>query len=147
MGQKIKSREELVDACRKYLGTPFLHHGRCIKNGVDCGGMIICALRDLGYDPPDMTVYGREPARDGLREYLIRAIGEPVAKEEAIPGDVALIKFVHLPHHVAIVGDYKPSDKHLSLIHSYGEVGKVVEHIYDKSWQEKTLEVYRFPLL
>lgn len=147
MGQHIKSRQELVEACRRYLGTPFLHHGRCIKNGVDCGGMIISALRDLGYDPPDMTVYGREPARDGLREYLIRAIGEPTPKHLAVPGDVALIKFVHLPHHVAIVGDYKPDPSKLSLIHSYGEVGKVVEHILDPSWYDKILEVYRFPLL
>ena len=144
MSQIIKSREEFVEKCREFMGVPFLHRGRS-RDGVDCGGMIITALRELGFDPPDMTVYGREPARDGLREYLIRSIGDPVIGDIK-PGDVALMKFRHLPHHVAVFGDYKPVPGLLTLIHSYGDIGKVVEHRFDEYWKTKLVDVFRFPV-
>lgn len=152
MNLKIKKEDTqwLVEKARTYLGTPFLHRGRCKKNGVDCGGLIICCLKDLGYEPPDMTVYGREPHKDGLRQYLIRSIGVPLNdKNEMKPGDIALMKFVKEPQHVAIIGNYvlDKTGKNLSLIHSYGTVEKVVEHRLDDDWKDKIIEIYRFETL
>lgn len=142
---KIKSHQELVDQCRSMCGTPWVHRGRSRKYGVDCGGMIILALTELGYEPHDMTVYGREPARDGLTKYLNNAIGEPVNDGTIQVGDVLSMKFNHLPHHVGVVGNYVMGG--LSLIHGYGEAEKVVEHILDKKWIDRIVHVYRFKLL
>lgn len=98
----IKSTQELVDKTREYLGVPFLHRGRS-KNGVDCGGLIITALKDLGYTTEDMSIYGREPVDDSLRQFLLRNLGEPIDINKVKPGDVALIRFTRRPHHVALI--------------------------------------------
>lgn len=142
--QKIHDPKDLVEKCRSMIGTPWVHRGRSREFGLDCGGMIILALCELGYNPPDMTVYGREPARDGLTTYLKKAIGEPVKDGTIKPGDVVTIKFRHLPHHVAVVGNYIVKDGELSLIHSYGDVGFVVEHILDQTWKDQIVDVFRF---
>lgn len=145
-GQKIRDRMEFVEKCRSFRGVKFLHRGRD-RSGVDCGGLILAALVELGYKPPEMTVYGREPEGDRLRQYLIRAIGQPIPKEEMQVGDVALMRFVREPHHVAVIGDYKMCPGAFSLIHSYGASEKVVEHRLDSDWHDKIIEVYRFEIL
>lgn len=147
----IRNREELVQAARSYVGVPFRHRGRD-RQGIDCGGLIIAALRDLGYTPPDFTVYGREPDKDGLKQYLDHAIGNGARANARfpIPGDVLLMSFNagHTPQHVALVARHPTSKSGaLSIIHSYGEIGKVVEHGYDSAWRSRTRFVYRFDLL
>lgn len=145
---KIRDRQELVEAARKYIGVPFRHRGRD-KTGIDCGGLVIASLRDCGYDPPDMKVYGREPHKDGLRDFLTQGIG-PGAKRQArwpAVGDVVLIAFDGKnPQHVALVGNHPLGNGKQTLIHSYGGVGKVVEHGYDNAWLSKTVAVFRFDL-
>lgn len=144
---KLRNHTELVEKCRSMIGVPWVHRGRSREQGVDCGGMIILALTELGYLPHDMTVYGREPARDGLSQYLNRAIGQPVKDGTIQPGDVLSMKFRHLPHHVGVVGDYALKSGELSLIHGYAEIGKVIEHRLDKKWRDRIVDVYRFELL
>lgn len=137
-----QDRIEFVKACRRYLGTPFKHRGRT-RNGLDCAGLIVVALQDLGQKPYDLKVYGREPHKDGLRQTVVRNLGEPLKSGvEWLPGDVVLMRFVREPHHLGVFGDYPGGG--LSLIHSFGEVGKVVEHRLDEKWKERVLEVYRF---
>lgn len=143
----IKSKQELVDKTREYLGVPFLHRGRTRK-GLDCGGLIIRSLLDLGYTTiEDMKVYGRQPKDDSLRQFLIRNLGNPIPLNSMQPGDVALIKFNRDPHHVALIGDYKVDKNSFTLIHSFGLVGKVVEHRLNDEWLKKIVEIYRFPVL
>jgi uncharacterized protein YijF (DUF1287 family) len=76
-----------------------------------------------------------------LREAVQRNLGAPLAGEWQ-PGDIALMRFVREPHHVGIIGDYAHGG--LSLIHCYGEVGKVVEHRLNETWRGRILEVYRW---
>lgn len=131
----------LVAAARSYLGTPFRHRGRT-RRGLDCVGLIWRAYADLGHMLVDRRVYGREPHADGLREALCSALGPPLLATEAWqPGDVALIEFDGVPHHVGLFGDYLYGG--LSLIHSYGEIGGVVEHRLDDEWRMRVLAVHR----
>lgn len=128
----------VVQAARRYLGTPFRHRGRS-ASGLDCAGLVWRSYYDLGTTLPDIRWYGREPHRDGLREVVREAFGDPVHRPP-IPGDVLLMRFNREPHHLAIVGDYPGS---LSLIHSYGDAGRVVEHRLDPFWCGRILEIYR----
>lgn len=141
MAMKIASRKALIAQARTYMDAPFKHRGRSRK-GVDCAGLIICSLRDLGYQPFDLRVYGREPARDGLRQVVEKNLGAPVDMRTMMPGDVALCRFNKQPHHVALVGDHPAGG--LSFIHSFGSVGKVVEHGIDEHWRSLIVAVYRF---
>lgn len=142
---KIKDPLELVKHTRTFANVKFLHRGRTRK-GVDCGGLIIASLKELGYETPEMVPYGREPKDDSLRQYLIKNVGEPLDKAQIKVGDVALIKFTKEPHHVALIGDYILDKNSFTLIHSYGWIGKVVEHRLDSKWFEKIVEIYRFEI-
>lgn len=134
------SDQELVNQARTYLGVPFRHRGRS-RRAVDCAGLIVCCFKDLGRPVVDLKVYGREPHRDGLRR-VVQSNDLELVSGPWLPGDIALMKFVSEPHHLAIFGDYFLGG--LSLIHSYGEVGRVVEHRLDEVWASRVIEVYRY---
>lgn len=131
---------ELVNQARTYLKTPFRHRGRT-RHGLDCAGLIVRCFQDLGRPVKDLRVYGREPHRDGLRQVVL---SNDVVRVDGPwePGDILLMKFVSEPHHLGIAGDYFAGG--LSLIHSYGEVGRVIEHRLDDVWKSRVLEVYRY---
>lgn len=129
----------LVEQCRTYLGVPFRHKGRN-RHGVDCAGLLVASFKDLGRDIKDIRAYGREPHKDGLRQAVQANLGKP-SREPLAVGDIVLMKFVENPHHLGIIGNYLHGG--LSLIHSYGSAGKVVEHILDDVWKARIIEHYK----
>lgn len=130
-----------VATAREQIGKPFRHMGRG-PNYFDCGGLIAWCLKQNGIMPHDLPAYGREPYDDALRRVMAKNFGQPLGDRNAMqPGDILLIQFVSLPHHVALVGDYLHGG--LSMIHADSRRGKVVEHILDAPWLKNTIEVYR----
>ena len=63
-------REEIVAEARKWIGTPFRHQGRIRGRGVDCVGLPLCVMRDLGIADwtEDFRVYPRRPMTDRVLE-------------------------------------------------------------------------------
>ncbi|OYW62746.1 MAG: hypothetical protein B7Z31_00300 [Rhodobacterales bacterium 12-65-15] len=60
---------------------------------------------------------------------------EPSRKPEA--GGLMLMRFGKEPQHLAIcAGD--------TMIHSYGSVGKVVEHRFSDVWRARVVKSYKF---
>lgn len=130
-----------VASCRKYVGVPFKHRGRT-PGGIDCAGLIALGLKDLGHKVFDIRVYGREPNKDGLRQAVIANFGEPLPAGTPLQvGDICLMCFVREPHHLAVISDRSAGG--LNLLHSFAEVGRVVEHGIDAKWRARILEVYR----
>ena len=123
-----------VQAARSYKGVPFRHMGRS-RNAVDCAGLIKPAALDIGRELIDLSYYGREPWQNGL-ERVLRANFGKMHKTPKV-GDVGLFSYSpgSPPAHLAVFGDYRYGN--LSLIHCYGEVGRVVEHGYTGPWIEK----------
>lgn len=123
---KSDSRQP-YEIARDYLGVPFQHRGRT-EAGVDCAGLLVLVALKRGYPVKDLTIYGREPQNDGLYEFLRLNCGEP--KPEGAPlevNDILLLRHKpgKPPNHLALV---TPHPHGLGIIHSYGEVGRVVEH-------------------
>lgn len=138
----LNNKEDInkfVKAARSFMNVPWKHRGRS-RHGMDCGGLVVCSLKEIGYEAYDLKVYGREPFRDGLRSVAEENFGDAITGEIKV-GDILLLKFLNEPHHVAIVGDYLYGG--LSLIHSYGEVGKVVETRLDETWINRIKYIYR----
>lgn len=139
----------LHEQARRYLGVPFKHRGRT-RRGLDCAGLPWRCYADLGQILPDLKRYGREPYRNGLMRACVEALGEPVWQGTSCTfdflqlDDVLLMRFNREPHHMGIVG----SDRHrkFSLIHSYGDVGQVVEHGIDELWLSRVCAVFRRPV-
>lgn len=111
----------IVESARKYLGVPFRHQGRNIL-GLDCAGLVVIALLDIGVQVKDVYGYSVNPHKGRLETAILEnpAISE-IAITDAIEGDILLIKFHTEPQHVAIKTD-------IGIIHSTSLIGKVVEH-------------------
>ena len=130
-----------IAAARSYIGVRWRHQGRS-RRGVDCAGLIACALQDTGRPIEDRTTYGREPYMRSLEIVLHSHFGDPLLAEQMRVGDVALMHFRNgEPSHVGILGDYLYGG--LSLIHAYAKTREVVEHRLDDEWRGRITEVYR----
>ena len=142
-----KQRSAFIAAARSFAGVPFRHRGRS-ERGVDCLGLVVCAMQAAGREMADRPAYGRDPTGDlGAMQLAARAhFGEPIYRAGGDlsvlrPGDVVLMRWHQQPNHVAIVTDY-PSDG-LALIHSLVSLGRVVEHRLADPWPRRILEAYR----
>lgn len=131
------ARTDIVAAARSWLGTPFQHQGRVKRIGVDCAGLIIGVVRELGISADDLTGYGRQPDSDELRR-LCREQMRPIALEAARPGDVYLIEIDGRPQHLAFATD-------IGLLHAYAPARKVVEHGIDAGWRARLVAAFALP--
>ena len=125
----------IVEAARKYLGVKFRHQGRSRATGVDCAGLVICTLRDIGMTPADSTDYNMTPDPVQMLSVIVQnAVEIPVA--DMMPGDVLWMRFATEPQHVAIVTEN-------GIIHSYSNRGKVVEHALNDVWCKRIVKCFR----
>jgi cell wall-associated NlpC family hydrolase len=144
IGPPLSSEERLalIAEARTYLSPPvrFRHQGRS-RRGVDCAGLLLVSMAAIGRPIADLEAYGREPLGGGLRAMMVANLGEPVPKESMQPGDMVLMRFRGEPTHVGLLGDYLYGG--LSLIHTFAQIRKVVEHRLDDEWNDYVLEVFR----
>lgn len=129
-----------IAAARTYMGVRFRHQGRS-RRGLDCIGLAVAALHDIDRTVWDSPAYGREPATQGLRDALVRNLGEPIPKDQMRAGDIALMRFVGEPSHVGIVTNYPLGG--FALLHTFAQMKKVVEHRMDAEWLGNITEVWR----
>lgn len=127
-----------------YLGTPFAHRGRT-RTRLDCAGLLVVVAIEYGIKVKDLRVYGREPYKDGLRNFLIANCGEPVTRPHTI-NDVLLLKFPNVPEpsHLAIVTPY-PVEGEFGMVHTYAALKRVVRHHLNATWQQRIVEVFQWP--
>lgn len=129
--------DDLIAAARACLGTPFIHQGRQPGVGLDCGGLLVVALRAVGIEPVDMAVYDRRP-HGGIMERLLDA--QPcltrVQVAERRPADVLVMRFGSDPQHLALLAGE-------SILHAWEAAGRVVEHRLDNRWMRHIVRVYR----
>lgn len=137
-------RERFVKAALECLGTPFAHQGRCLGAGLDCGGPVVHACKELGLFVHDPKGYG--PWGDGvsLRANLHETF-TPVDVDDRQAGDVLLFFWSSpgIPQHVGIestgVGN--------GLLHTSATIGQVIDEAWNTNWQRRLLERMRHPEL
>jgi len=130
----------VVEEARKYLGSPFRHQGRT-HTGIDCAGLIIKALSNLGTNLYDVPGYGRQPKDSELEGQMDKQLVRLSAQESWRVGDVLLMRFGLEPQHVALVSRLDP----VYILHTNSSIGRVVEHILDQRWQRLVVCSYRLP--
>lgn len=129
-----------VKAARGLIGARWRHRGRK-PWALDCLGLIVLAAERAGLAVDVPRVYGREPWDDSLRRGLQDRFGAPLAVDQAMPGDIALIRWRgHEPTHLAVVGDHPGG--WLTLIHANNVLG-VVEHSLAPPFDSVIVEIYR----
>lgn len=137
----------MVAEARQFVGVPWKHQGRDPATGIDCVGLVVLYLRQLGIEPDDRADYGPDP--DGsLWAEICRCLGAPVATgrgsaREARAGDVVVLEFTsRAPRHVGIVSEFQGAP-HLIHADSAKTVRKVVEIPLDRRWASRIVGVWR----
>lgn len=130
--------DDILDAARQCLGTPFRHQGRLIGFGIDCAGVAVHVARQIGVGHIDVSGYGRTPSNGQLELSLdSQPCLERVALGDRQAGDLLLMRFASDPQHLAIcAGD--------TIIHAYESVGRCCEHRLSSLWAARIVRVYRF---
>jgi cell wall-associated NlpC family hydrolase len=132
------SAEQIIAAARAQLGVRFQHQARAPGLALDCAGLLVHVLDVLGLPYVDERGYPRQPYKGLIKSILdaqssLRLLPN---KSEAAAGDVLLMRLKIEPQHVAIYTGK-------TIIHSYSQVGKVVEHDLTPDWLRLITNVYR----
>ena len=136
-------REDIVKKAREWIGTPWVHQASVKGVGCDCVGMVRGVYTELtgkkvggamDYTRSFYLFSGEERLKNEIGKYCME-----VPMEEAKSGDVILISFLNLPsHHIGILAG-------TTFIHSWEDIGNVVQIPYDAAWKRLTKAVFRFP--
>jgi cell wall-associated NlpC family hydrolase len=124
------NKQDIVNKAREYIDTPFVHQGRMKNVGVDCAGLCVCVLTELGLILSDVKNYKRIPDGNVFADTVNKNL---TRKDNMEVGDFLIFAFDSEPQHIAIVSQLNP----LKIIHSYQKVGKVVEHNAGRFWEQK----------
>jgi len=111
----------IPDEARKWLGTPFHHQGRLLGVGVDCLGLMVSVINELGGHIKDRPAYSRYPTGG----YLIAGMREQLTEidiADATTGDFFVSAERKHANHVMIY-DAETG----TVIHSYYQNKMVVE--------------------
>ena len=111
------------------------------ERGFDCAGLVVWAMKKIGRSVNDISAYGREPHKDGLRENMVLNLGPQVPRESMRAGDIVLMRFDGEPRHVALLTEYPAGG--LAVIHTHAHAKKVAEHRLDDYWRGCITEVFR----
>lgn len=116
------SADAFLAAARGYLGAPWVHQGRS-AGGMDCVGLVVLAMRDVGIDNAPMRAdYGRMQDYRQARRYL-EEFFDRVGSAEI--GDVVLFKTSQTLH-IAVVSEVEDG-RPMRVIQSLGPGSKVVD--------------------
>ena len=138
------TRDEIVDAARLWLGTPYHHQASLRGVGCDCLGLVRGIWRDLCGDEPETPPPYSPSWAESLRQETLALAAErhlrPLALTEARPGDVLLFRWrEHLPaKHCAILAD---PDR---LIHAH-DGAAVAEVAFTPWWRRHLSHAFSFP--
>jgi cell wall-associated NlpC family hydrolase len=132
---------ELTQRARAWVGVPYRHQGRDRRYGVDCIGFIIALLDEAGALPAhfvDVADYGRSPQRLLQGTVAKYAVLHTAQLQE---GCLLLLRW-ELGQAVSHAAYF--TDKG-TIIHCYGNVGRVVENGYRGPWPRLTDTVWQLP--
>lgn len=129
--------DALIEQAREWVGVRFLHQGRS-RAGADCIGFIASVLAELGETAAIFALphnYSRAP-----QALLMEGVQQLATRCDLMPGTLLLIKLPMTDHpsHAAIYTG-------VSMIHSDGMHGAVVEHGYGRPWDKRTDSVWALP--
>ncbi len=122
-----KIQEHFIAAARGLVGTPWHDQERKPGLGLDCWGVIVCALEAVGLHAPDTDQGYKRLHRWKLLQPALEERFEALPPDwsYAQPGDVALWVFSDKIPHAAVVSAVGPHRPH--IIHATYNDGKTFE--------------------
>jgi cell wall-associated NlpC family hydrolase len=132
---------DVVNAARKDIGVKFQHQGRLRGVALDCAGLVLGVMDELGIEHEDITQYGRQPDAQRFRAY-VRTYCDAVQFRDLHVGDLLTFRYAD-EQHLGIVSVVDP----LTIIHATEKTGRVDEVTLDSVWLNRLRGCYRFKAL
>lgn len=137
--------DQIVDAARRWIGTPYLHQASLKGAGADCLGLLRGVWREvLGDEPEAVPPYSPDWSEAARREDLQAAAGRWLLPfGELAPGVVLLFRMREgaVAKHLGILS---VAGEAPCFVHAYSGRG-VVESPLSLPWQRRVVGVFRFP--
>ena len=136
-----------IAAIRGMLGTPWHHQGRCPGVGLDCIGLIVCAMRAVGVSVDEPVVdYPRKMHIGLVTEALMRHGYSPVSVAQMGACDVVILNIEGSPQHAGVITQGRPSE--VKYVHVPAIAGrKCVEEVMSDSTIATIYSAWRMPQL
>ena len=135
-------RSEIIEEARTWKDTKWQHQA-CLKGvACDCIGLIrgVGARWGLTVDPNDLNYSSQPMHKDEELYNTIKKYLSEIPLADVRPGDILLFGYEGWPaRHVGILS-YDGF-----VIHTWLDVGKVVESRLDKTWKDSIRFAFRFP--
>lgn len=107
-------------AARALIGTPFRLRGRSPPHGIDCVGLVYCALSAIGRRPPALPHYSLRNTDFDCFFPLLEKAGFIQSCPSSEVGDLLLFRPSPAQYHLAIL------DVRDRIIHAHAGLGRVV---------------------
>lgn len=125
----MSKRAQVIAEARRWIGTPYHHHGRVLGAGVDCAQILCAVYEACGLVPHvDPGAYPRDWHKHRSEELYLQWLLKVGACEvdQGQPGDVAVFKFGRTWSHGGILID--PD----TVLHAYVERGVIVTRLNEE---------------
>lgn len=139
-------RTDVVDAAKRWIGTPYRHQASVHGVGTDCLGLIRGVWRELyGAEPVQVPAYTVDWSEASREEALWQAAQEYLKPRSgnAQPGDVILFRMRDgmVAKHLGIL---TRDGSEPTFIHAYQRHG-VIESPFSAPWQRRAVSFFEFP--
>lgn len=140
--------EQIVDAARLWIGTPYVHQASKQGAGTDCLGLLRGVWRDIyGNEPEAVPAYSMDWSEPQGEERLWHAAQRHLSEkssDDTETGDVLLFRMRagSVAKHLGIVSSGGAA---ATFIHAYSKYG-VVESALSVPWQKRIAARFVFPM-
>lgn len=121
--------EGFARAAESLVGAPFLLHGRSPETGLDCVGLVSCALDRAGLSPRAPRGYALRNRSIARHLALAAANGFAPAEGAIRRGDLLLLIPGPAQHHLAVATGAR------DLVHAHAGVRRVVRQAGPLPWR------------
>jgi NlpC/P60 family putative phage cell wall peptidase len=138
-------RQDIVDAARRWIGTPYRHQAATLGAGCDCLGLVRGVWREIYGDEPTSLPAYRADWRDARHADELLAIAGNLlrrASDGPSAGQVILFRLGRtlVPRHCGIAVS---ADR---FIHAQERLG-VIEANFSEGWRRRIAGLYDLPEL
>lgn len=118
----------LAKAASGLVGTPFRARGRDPQTGLDCVGLVVVSLAQIGRVPPLVPRYTMRNLAFSQLTALLPDAGFLPCREPQEPGDLLLLRPSAAQYHLAVVGPDR------ALLHAHAGLQAVVSSPAPLPW-------------